>query len=117
MQSADKGVVTFGPGQGVENKGKLITLFSNGEKHFRSVRYLGCTALELAYVARGGTEGFICIGLKPWDYAAGRLLIEEAGGKITDYDGNPCELSQNYFLASNGIAHEALLKLVASVSV
>ncbi len=111
VQEAKKGLVTFGPGQG-DAKEKLRTFFQNGESYFRSVRYLGCTALELAYVARGGTEGFVCIGLKPWDYAAGRLLILEAGGTITDYEGKECGIEQNYFIASNGVAHEALKSLV-----
>lgn len=113
-RSAEKGTVTFGPGQG-DAKDKLRAFFIEGEKHFRSVRYLGCTALELAYVARGGTESFVCIGLKPWDYAAGRLLVLEAGGTITDYQGNECDIQQNYFIASNGLAHQAALDLVASV--
>jgi len=115
QQPAEKGVVNFGPGQGKEKKDMLRTLFVAGEEYFRSVRYMGCTALELAYVASGGTEGFVCIGLKPWDYAAGRLLIEEAGGKITDYDGNDCDMQQNYFIASNGVAHDALLSLVQTI--
>ncbi len=115
QQPAEKGVVNFGPGQGKEKKDMLRTLFVAGEEYFRSVRYMGCTALELAYVASGGTEGFVCIGLKPWDYAAGRLLIEEAGGKITDYDGNECDMQQNYFVASNGVAHDALLTLVQRI--
>lgn len=109
---AGKGLVNFGPGQGSEKKDTLRKFFSHGEAHFRSVRYLGCTALELAYVGYGGTEAFVCIGLKPWDYAAGWLLIEEAGGKITDYQGNACGIEQNFFVASNGVAHDAVLKLV-----
>lgn len=112
VQDAKKGVVTFGPGQG-DAKEKLRAFFQNGEHYFRSVRYLGCTALELAYVARGGTEGFVCIGLKPWDYAAGRVLLLEAGGTITDYEGKACGIEQNYFIASNGVAHEALRALVS----
>ena len=71
-----------------------------------------CTALELGFVARGGTEGFICLGLNKWDYAAGVLLVEEAGGKITDWEGNPWRFgSSDYFIASNGKIHDALLAL------
>lgn len=111
-QRADAGLVTFGPGQ--KDKAQLSTLFNNAETYFRSKRYLGCTALELAYVARGGTEAFVCIGLKKWDYAAGTLLVEEAGGTITAFDGSPWNIEQNYFIASNGVAHDAVLRLVGA---
>src|SRR3989344_8748701 len=111
-QEASLGGVTFGPGQ--KDKEKLNKFFAASEKYFKSKRYLGCTALELGYLARGGTEGFVCIGLKKWDYAAGTLLVEEAGGKITDYEGNLWTMEQNYFIASNGVAHEALLNLARS---
>lgn len=112
-QAADAGMVTLGPGQ--KEKDRLFAIIANAEKHFRSVRYLGCTAIELAYVARGGTEAFICLGLKKWDYAAGRLLVTEAGGTVTDFAGNPCDIEQNYFVATNGVAHGAALALVNSV--
>ena len=93
----------------------ITTYLSQTEQFVKSKRYLGCTALELAYVARGGTEGFVCIGLNKWDYAAGALLVEEAGGKLTDFEGNPWMFDgKDYFLASNGIVHDALLSLVKS---
>lgn len=111
-QQAEMGVVTFGPGQ--KDKETLNKFFDRSENFFKSKRYLGCTALELGYVARGGTEGFVCIGLKKWDYAGGALLVEEAGGKLTDYEGNPWTVETNYFLASNGVAHDAMLSLVQS---
>lgn len=112
-QVATAGVVTFGPGQ--KEKDKLNALLTNAETYFKSKRYLGCTALELSYVARGGTEAYVCIGLKQWDYAAGALLVQEAGGTITDFDGKPCTIDQNYFIASNGVAHGAALSLVQSI--
>ncbi len=112
-ESPQKGMVTFAPGK--TDKDQMFGYLIRGEQFFRSVRYLGCTALDLAYVARGGTEAFICVGLKKWDYAAGQLLVTEAGGKITDFKGNPCGLDQNYFIASNSLAHQAALDLVASV--
>ncbi len=110
-QKADEGVVSFGPGK--KERQRMRTLLANSSEHFKS--FLGGTALELAYIARGGTEGFICLGLSPWDYAAGRLLVTEAGGTFTDLEGNDCDLTQNYFLASNGVAHEALKALANSV--
>ena len=111
-QEAAMGVVTFGPGQ--KDKETLNRFFERSEQFFKSKRYLGCTALELGYVARGGIEGFVCIGLKKWDYAAGALLVQEAGGKITDYQGKSWNIETNYFVASNGVAHEEMLALVSS---
>lgn len=104
-------MITFGPGK--KEKERLNRLFSAAEQFVKSKRYLGCAALELAYVARGGTEGFICLGLNKWDYAAGVLLVEEAGGKITDFDGKPWRLGgSDFFVVSNSVVHGALLALV-----
>lgn len=108
-------LITFGPGR--RDKERLNTFFFNAENFVKSKRYLGCAALDLAYVARGGTEGFVCLGLKQWDYAAGVLLVEEAGGKITDFSGKPWVFgSDDYFVASNKKIHGALLNLVRSVA-
>jgi len=113
VQPAEMGCVTFGPGK--KDKERLNVLFSKSEQFVKSKRYLGGAALDLAYVARGGMEGFISIGLNKWDYAAGALLVQEAGGTITDFKGNPWTMEQNYFVASNGVAHSALLQLVKVV--
>jgi myo-inositol-1(or 4)-monophosphatase len=85
------------------------------EKVVSSVRDFGCTALDLAYVARGGTEADIKIGLKTYDLCAGVLLVKEAGGKITTLEGKDWELSDGGdFIASNGVFHEALVEEVKS---
>ena len=104
-------MISFGPGK--KEKERLNRLLSATEQFVKSKRYLGCAALELAYLARGGTEGFICFGLNKWDYAAGVLLVSEAGGKITDFSGVPWHFGDSdYFIASNGVAHDALVSLV-----
>ena len=104
-------MISFGPGK--KEKEKLNRLLSAAERFVKSKRYLGSCALELAYLARGGTEGFICIGLNKWDYAAGVLIVEEAGGTITDFNGNPWTFgSSDHFIASNGAVHDALVSLV-----
>lgn len=109
--NAEHAMISFGPGK--KEKERLNVLFSRVESFVKSKRYLGCAALELAYVARGGTEGFICFGLNPWDYAAGVLLVLEAGGMLTDFGGKPWTFgSGECFVASNGKVHEELLKLV-----
>ena len=57
------------------------------------VRRTGSAALDLAWVACGRMDGFWEFGLKPWDVAAGSLLVQEAGGKVTNMDGTPLGLS------------------------
>ncbi|MFZ0802350.1 MAG: inositol monophosphatase family protein [Terriglobales bacterium] len=80
-----------------------ITLRTHG------VRRAGSAALDLCCVACGRFDGFWEFNLNPWDTAAGVLIVEEAGGRITDFHGGPFELSSRETLASNTLIHEALL--------
>ncbi len=80
-----------------------ITLRSHG------VRRAGSAALDLCNVASGRFDGFWEFNLNPWDTAAGVLIVEEAGGKVTRFDGLPFELNSRETVASNGLLHEALL--------
>jgi myo-inositol-1(or 4)-monophosphatase len=80
-----------------------FTLRSHG------VRRAGSAALDLAYVAAGRFEAFWEFKLNPWDTAAGLLLVEEAGGRITDFAGGPWRLDSREILASNRLIHEELL--------
>lgn len=75
-----------------------------------AVRDFGCSALDLAYVARGNTEADVKFGLKTYDFTAGLLLVEEAGGKITKLDGTPWELPETSYIASNGVFHDLLVE-------
>jgi len=79
-----------------------------------SVRDFACTALDLTNVARGSTEADIKFGLKTHDFAAGALMVMEAGGKITKIDGGVWEPSNGYYVASNGIFHDALIEEIKS---
>jgi len=80
-----------------------ITLRSHG------VRRAGSAALDLCNVASGRFDGFWEFNLNPWDTAAGVLIVEEAGGKVTRFDGLPFEINSRETVASNGLVHEALL--------
>ncbi len=80
-----------------------ITLLTHG------VRRAGSAALDLCNVASGRYDGFWEFNLNPWDTAAGVLIVEEAGGKVTRFDGSPFELNSSETVASNGLLHEALL--------
>ncbi|MDO8564775.1 MAG: inositol monophosphatase [bacterium] len=111
---AQHAMISFGPGK--KEKERLNRIFSRVESYVKTKRYLGSAALELAFLARGGTEGFICLGLNSWDYAAGVLIVEEAGGLITHLDGTPWKFGDgDSFIASNGKIHDKLVSLVASV--
>ncbi len=80
------------------------------------VRRDGSAALDLAFVAMGRFEGFWEFGLNPWDTAAGVMLVEEAGGQITDMQGQPYTLGGPSILASNGLIHSETLKVITDVS-
>jgi len=83
----------------------------------RGERRLGSAALDLAYVAAGRLDGFWEAGLNPWDVAAGVLLVEEAGGCVTDYEGQPMPQRQDKsrYVATNGKIHAAFLEALAAV--
>ncbi|QJD86413.1 inositol monophosphatase family protein [Cohnella herbarum] len=78
----------------------------------RSVRILGAASLDLCLVASGKLTGFWHEGLYPWDVAAGVLMIQEAGGKVTNRQGAPFSLSDKTLIASNGAIHDALLAIL-----
>lgn len=78
----------------------------------QGVRRAGAATLDLAYVACGRFDGFWEIRLKPWDVAAGVLLMREAGGSATDFAGGPECLSGEYIVASNGHIHDQMLRVI-----
>jgi myo-inositol-1(or 4)-monophosphatase len=78
----------------------------------QAVRRDGSAAIDLAYVACGRFDGFWEDGLNPWDMAAGILLIEEAGGTVTNFQNEPLSIYTKKVLATNGLVHEAMLKLL-----
>ncbi|HLE55702.1 MAG TPA: inositol monophosphatase family protein, partial [Rhodothermia bacterium] len=82
-------------------------------QHWQSVRRMGSAAADLAYVACGRFDGFFEIGLSPWDAAAGSLLIQEAGGTVTDFLGRPDFLYRPQILATNGALHARLMEVVS----
>lgn len=73
------------------------------------VRRAGSAALDLCNVACGRFDGFWEFNLNPWDTAAGVLMVEEAGGRVTDFSGGPFQLDSRETLASNGLVHDALI--------
>ncbi|HEY3308996.1 MAG TPA: inositol monophosphatase family protein [Desulfuromonadaceae bacterium] len=86
------------------------------QKAARGIRRAGAAALDLAYVAAGRLDGFWELKLKPWDVAAGVLLIEEAGGTVSTFDGKPFSISNNRVVASNSLIHGEMLTILQSVN-
>ena len=78
------------------------------------VRRLGSAAIDLCWVAAGRFDGFYEHSLQAWDSAAGYFIVEEAGGKVTDFKGNPYSPYQPHILATNGKIHDELLSYVRS---
>src|SRR3954462_8077917 len=87
----------------------VITLRTHG------VRRAGSAALDLANVASGRVDAFWEFNLNPWDTAAGVLLVQEAGGRVTDMNGGPWQVNSRETLASNGLVHDAYLEIMADI--
>jgi myo-inositol-1(or 4)-monophosphatase len=92
-----------------------LTQFGSFLRSARAVRRDGSAALDLAYVAAGRFDGFWEEGLAPWDIAAGALLVEEAGGLVTGYRGEPGDLGSGNIVASNGHIHEAMVEILSEI--
>jgi myo-inositol-1(or 4)-monophosphatase len=90
----------------------LVGLFGAFLGSARAVRRLGSAALDLCYVAAGRFDGFWEQYLKPWDVAAGALIVAEAGGRITGMDGSPFDPAAAHLVASNGRVHDEMLAVI-----
>jgi myo-inositol-1(or 4)-monophosphatase len=91
---------------------ELVALFGTFISRARAVRRLGSAALDLCYVASGRFDGFWEQHLKAWDVAAGALVVEEAGGRITGMDGSQFDPAAGHLVASNGPLHEDMLTVI-----
>lgn len=98
----------------VREHGQFARNFHNFIMQAQAVRRDGSAALDLAYVACGRFDGFWEEGLKPWDVAAGVLLIEEAGGTVSRYDGREFDIYTPPIVASNGLIHQAMMDVLWS---
>jgi myo-inositol-1(or 4)-monophosphatase len=96
-----------------ERSGDLVALFGYFLSRARAVRRLGSAALDLCYVAAGRFEAFWEQHLKPWDVAAGALIVEEAGGLVTGMDGGPFDPAAAHLIASNGHVHREVVDTIA----
>ncbi|HOW16321.1 MAG TPA: inositol monophosphatase family protein [bacterium] len=91
-----------------------LELFKKFTALTHGIRRPGAAALDLCYVAEGIYDGFYESTLNPWDIAAGILLVQEAGGTVTNYKGNKISIYENNVVASNGAIHKDIVSVINS---
>ena len=105
-------IASFPPGVTAESE--PIKRFLTVLGHAQTIHRSGSAALNLAYVAAGRLDGFWSTSLKPWDVAAGALIVAEAGGRVTKMDGSPLDIAVPDLLSTNGTGiHEELSTLLS----
>jgi myo-inositol-1(or 4)-monophosphatase len=87
--------------------------FNNFARVAQAIRRDGSAALDLCYVAMGRFDGFWELKLNPWDTAAGSLIVDEAGGQVTDFKGKPFSINGLKILASNGLIHPEMVRILS----
>ena len=90
----------------------IVDQFRNFLVASQAVRRGGSAALDLCYVAAGRLDGFWELNLHPWDTAAGKIILEEAGGRVTDFRGGPFSIYMKEILASNGLLHDEMIAIL-----
>ena len=96
-----------------EDIGDALELFGRFAKLTQSMRRLGSAALDMCYMAAGRLDGYYEQGIKAWDIAVGVLILEEAGGTATDYQGGKLDLEGREVVASNGLLHPPLTSITS----
>jgi myo-inositol-1(or 4)-monophosphatase len=105
-------VVTGFPYTIRDNPDNAVQHFVNILMQAQGIRRLGSAAVDLAYVACGRFDGFWEVSLNAWDMAAGVLILQEAGGRFTNFRGEPSNIYKKQVLASNGHIHDALVEVL-----
>lgn len=108
-------LVTGFPYEFRKKVGWALGLFREFLIRSQAVRRAGSAALDLCYLASGRCDGFWELDLKPWDTAAGALILQEAGGQVTDFSARPYRLESGEILASNGRIHSEMLAAISAV--
>lgn len=106
-------LVTGFPYDIARNPDNAVEHFVNFLMEGQGIRRLGSAALDLSYTAAGRFDGFWEVNLNPWDMAAGLLFVREAGGIVTDFSGSPATIYSKQVLATNGVIHDAMLRVLA----
>lgn len=109
-KTIDQSLLTYCHGTGIASWKKAIKMYSYYKLRASFIRQLGSASLELGYVAAGRTDSIIIPGVHAWDAVAGVLIVREAGGRVTDFEGKEWTIKSKDMLASNGKIHKELLK-------
>lgn len=109
-------LVTGFPYTYINSENGPLEVFARFVKEGVPVRRLGAAAIDLCWVAAGRMDGFYEHKLQPWDSAAGYLIVEEAGGKVTDFNGDTFSPYQHRILATNGLIHDQMLQIINNVN-
>jgi len=111
-QELDKSLLATGfPYDHRENADYYLAFFKGFTTRCQGIRRAGAAALDLCYLACGRIDGFWELKLRPWDTAAASLIVKEAGGKLTDFSGNPFSIRGNETLGSNGHIHDEMVSV------
>ncbi len=114
--SLDRSLLATGfPYDNATNPLNNFAEFASLTKRSRGVRRCGAAALDLCLTADGTFDGYWERFLKPWDLAAGALLVSEAGGRTSDLDGAPADFRDGWMVASNGRVHDELVSALGEV--
>lgn len=108
-------ILTFCHGSDLKTVKRAIKMYEKLKLLGRDMRQLGSAALECCFVASGRTGAIMIPGVKPWDVAAGALIVREAGGKVTDFQGHEWNIDSKDILASNNKIHNQLLDTLKGV--
>jgi myo-inositol-1(or 4)-monophosphatase len=95
-----------------ESADDILNFLEGFLKTAQAIRRDGSAALDLCYVAMGRFDGFWEMRLKPWDIAAGALIVQEAGGSATGFDGELLDLKRGDVLASNLLIHDEMINVI-----
>lgn len=94
------------------SKNNNLDNFVKVVKTAQAIRRPGAAAIDICYVAAGRLEGFWEVKLKPWDMAAAKIILEEAGGRLSGFDGEEFSIYEDFCLATNGLVHDELVGLL-----
>lgn len=106
-------LVTGFPYTIAQNPHSAFEIFTAITKQSRGIRRLGSAAIDFCYLAAGVFEAFWEVELHPWDMCAGKLLVEEAGGMVTDFTGKQTDIFTSHMVSSNRLVHDELITIIS----
>jgi myo-inositol-1(or 4)-monophosphatase len=115
IKKFNNALLGFDWGHSNEERDRILTCLHQVVPRCGTLRVLGSAALSLAYVAAGRLDAYFNLGLKPWDAAAGMLIVTEAGGRCSTLEGKPYQVDLPSCLATNGFIHDELLTLMGKL--